>query len=781
MSTISTKITHTVTVGAGGVYSPLTITATGIVAPGYGGGNGIDSDVVNPTVTNAGFVYGGNGGNGYNFSVASGTGVSLTGGTLNNTGFITGGTGHGAGSFYGNYGIIFYPASVGGAGVTLTGGTQVTNSGRIAGGSGGYGGFYFYNGASGGDGVLQNGGTLADSGVIDGGAGGGGKNAGGAGGAGVSLTDGKLTNTGVIDGGSGGAGSGKAGGGAGGTGVSLTGGASTNTGAIDGGSGGAASGSYAHGGVGGTGVSLTGGASINTGVIDGGSGGAASGGYAEGGAGGTGVSLTGGTLTNSGGIAGGAGGSGFHGGTGGNGVVEDGGALINTDTATIAGGAGGSGEYIFYDGGGGAGAVLKAGTLTNAGTITGGAYPGINYQAGAGVSVSGGVLTNTVTGNIIGGAGAGVGVDVTAGSVINKGNIAGGYGGGYGVTLYGGTLTNTSSGTITGGFSSFGGAGVKIDGGTLTTAGTISRGPGNYNGDAVNFFSKASTLVIDAGAVFYGDIGGFNHVDTIDLTSVAFKGQSPVLDSTPTFNLDGLTFTGNEGDTFLFSSDGHGGTDVTLGSGPFCYRRGTRILAEHGEVAIESLRIGDRVMMSSGIAKPIRWIGTRSYLREAAWGNREVLPILIREGALADGLPRRDLWVSPEHAMFIDGMLIPASALMNGVSIVQEEWVDEVTYFHLEFDSHAVIYAEGALAESFVDDESRAMFDNATEYSRLYPHATREPVRFCAPRVEDGEELERVRRRVGMRAELLSAASEREPHWRVRVEPPLSVSGAAAA
>lgn len=151
--------------------------------------------------------------------------------------------------------------------------------------------------------------------------------------------------------------------------------------------------------------------------------------------------------------------------------------------------------------------------------------------------------------------------------------------------------------------------------------------------------------------------------------------------------------------------------------------------------------------------KKIRWIGKRSYSHARGTAQREVWPVRIERGALGDGLPRRDLWVSPEHALFIDGMLIPASALANDVSIRREEFgpgarLQSVSYFHLEFDAHAVIYAEGAFAESFVDDYSRGMFDNAAQYQELYPHAIPRPARFCAPRVADGEELQRVRQRL---------------------------------
>jgi glycosyltransferase involved in cell wall biosynthesis len=211
---------------------------------------------------------------------------------------------------------------------------------------------------------------------------------------------------------------------------------------------------------------------------------------------------------------------------------------------------------------------------------------------------------------------------------------------------------------------------------------------------------------------------------------------------------------------------------VAFGTGaepPFiliCYRRGTRILTARGEAPIESLEIGSKVVTMSGALRPIRWIGRRSYSGEVASGNRAVLPILIRAGALSDGVPRRDLWISPQHAMYLDGMLIPASTLVNGVSISQAETVEELSYLHLEFDTHEVIYAEGALSESFVDDENRGGFDNAAEYDALYPDAARVPARFCAPRTDDGEALEVVRKRLAARAASVPPASHGNSHWR---------------
>ena len=189
-----------------------------------------------------------------------------------------------------------------------------------------------------------------------------------------------------------------------------------------------------------------------------------------------------------------------------------------------------------------------------------------------------------------------------------------------------------------------------------------------------------------------------------------------------------------------------------------CYVAGTSIETERGPVAVETLAIGDHVLTVSGVYRAIRWIGRRSYGGRFLTANPALQPVRFRAGSLGTdsqggSLPRRDLLVSQRHAMFLDGVLIPATCLVNGQGIVQERTLRQVEYIHIELDRHDVLLAEGAASETFLDDSSRGAFQNAAEFATLYPDAP--PAgRFCARLVEDGMTLERVRRRlVAVRAQ----------------------------
>lgn len=181
---------------------------------------------------------------------------------------------------------------------------------------------------------------------------------------------------------------------------------------------------------------------------------------------------------------------------------------------------------------------------------------------------------------------------------------------------------------------------------------------------------------------------------------------------------------GNVGIVTLVSFDnGEVTTWNTSGSFPLCFLAGTLIATDKGEAAVETLRIGDLVRTREGDLVPVRWIGRQTVARRFATPETS-FPIRIRAGALGEGLPRRDLLVSPDHALLVDGLLVHASALVNGTSITQEATMPErFVYYHIETKDHRIVLAEGALAETFVDNATRRRFDNYAEFAALYPDA----------------------------------------------------------
>ena len=145
-----------------------------------------------------------------------------------------------------------------------------------------------------------------------------------------------------------------------------------------------------------------------------------------------------------------------------------------------------------------------------------------------------------------------------------------------------------------------------------------------------------------------------------------------------------------------------------------CFAHGTHILTDCGEVAIENLKIGDMVVTpyASSQTARIRWIGRQHYEGDAA---RFTQPILVRAGALGEGLPHRDLRISHDHCLHLDGRLVPAKLLVNGASIVFDKGHDVIDYFNIELDQHSVILAEGIESESYLDCGNRFRFHNASE------------------------------------------------------------------
>lgn len=165
-----------------------------------------------------------------------------------------------------------------------------------------------------------------------------------------------------------------------------------------------------------------------------------------------------------------------------------------------------------------------------------------------------------------------------------------------------------------------------------------------------------------------------------------------------------------------------GGTFSYTGGAP-CFYAGRRLATAEGDIAVENIIAGTLLKTATGESKPVIWLG-RSEVSTRFADPLRVMPIRIKAGALAENLPLRDLLVSPDHAMFIGGVLVQAGALVNGSSIIREADVPECfTYYHVELAAHELLLAEGAATESFVDNVDRMGFVNWAERAALGENA----------------------------------------------------------
>lgn len=187
-----------------------------------------------------------------------------------------------------------------------------------------------------------------------------------------------------------------------------------------------------------------------------------------------------------------------------------------------------------------------------------------------------------------------------------------------------------------------------------------------------------------------------------------------------------------------------------------CFLKGNGITTEKGEIPVEDVRIGDLLPTLHGGLRRVKWVGQRSY-RAPFCNHPNVLPICIRAGALADGVPARDLHLSPGHALCIDGHFIRAARLVNNVSIVQARQAEQVEYYHIETEGHEVIFAEACPVETFRDENFRRQFQNEAEFHLLYPQPAITQA-ACLPVLEHGFLFQAIRQRIAARAGLGVAA-----------------------
>ncbi|WP_048863292.1 Hint domain-containing protein, partial [Acidisphaera rubrifaciens] len=309
--------------------------------------------------------------------------------------------------------------------------------------------------------------------------------------------------------------------------------------------------------------------------------------------------------------------------------------------------------------------------------------------------------------------------------------------GGLGITSGAGRLVINGPGTVRLDARNTFVGDIIVNGGTLDLAAAGAGGGGGI------FFSNVAdpTISFTPATAPTNPILGFLAGDTLLITGFVetsetyvgsaltlFGNGGPITLDLPVINPADLVVATAGGDTTVTSTQ------------PACYAAGTRIATARGEVAVEHLAVGDRVRTVDAAWRPVAWIGHFHVDCAAHPRPAEVWPVRVRAHALADGIPARDLFLSPDHALFIDGVLIPVRHLIDGDAVARVP-VASIDYWHLALETHDVVLAEGMPAETFLDDGR----------DRLPPGAgSPDPAllweaQACAPLVVVGPAVEAVR------------------------------------
>ncbi len=297
------------------------------------------------------------------------------------------------------------------------------------------------------------------------------------------------------------------------------------------------------------------------------------------------------------------------------------------------------------------------------------------------------------------------------------------------------------------------------------------------------FADGAETLRVDAAGSVAATLLDFTAGDTVDLSDVpdnatlAATGTlvGGVLDiysgATLQASLALPSFAYSQA-SLVVGSNNAGGTEVTTTTPP-CFLAGTLIRTTKAEMPVEALQVGMHVPTVAGECRRIVWLGHRRVDCRRHPHPEKVWPVRVQQAAFAPATPQRDLLLSPDHAVFADGVLIPIRALINGTTITPQAR-DEVTYFHVELDRHDILLADGLACESYLDTGNRSAFANGGAAIQLHPDFSPEAASEAwweaagrAPLRIDGTQVSRVRQRLHRRAKTLGyTGSTRHPAMR---------------
>jgi hypothetical protein len=359
-----------------------------------------------------------------------------------------------------------------------------------------------------------------------------------------------------------------------------------------------------------------------------------------------------------------------------------------------------------------------------------------------------------------------------------EGNSTAAYGAGGGTLNITGGLSGNVTVTVTGGVLDVAGV-SNSDTFTLNNS-TLVMTSGSWNpSTTINFGAGPSGVIAPSSEVGSSNLGGvqfngLNNGDYISTGSILPITNISYGSGTLSFTQGGVNYgvavalaPGNLGNFVAATANGD---MVVVDAALVCFAAGTLILTPRGEVAAEYLKVGDLVVVSSGQHRPVKWTGHQIFVLHDS-KTHPARPIRVVAEAFGPGQPSQDLYLTAAHSVCVDlcgETLIPVGYLVNGATITCCE-AEEITYWHVEFDSHDVLFANGLRAESYLAMGNRGTFEGesvaAFAEGRDKTHAD-----FCRPVVTEGPVLEFVRQRLIARAEGAGWKATRDPDLRLRVD-----------